>query len=156
MRSVSSISILSNIVSMPPEREIAQIAPLEADAWEAVFPPTRHEGKGLRLTGKPASAMAYGAKSAQYRFPKGARVAAAGTVRQGGIVLDLLDSSEQWAVTTAIGEGTFRTGIEVPIDGKYRIVIANNLSGRQKRNDVEVIEIGLVELDPAEHRVKPG
>jgi hypothetical protein len=98
--------------------------------------------------------MIYGAKSARYRFPKGALVGAAGTVRQGGITLGLLDRNDQWAVTTAIGEGLFRTGIEVPIDGEYRIVIANNLSAGQKRNEVEIREIGLVGLDPAEHRVK--
>jgi SAM-dependent methyltransferase len=138
-----------------PEREIAQITPLEVDAWEVIWPPTRHEGKGLRLTGKPAFAAAYGAKSAQYQFPKGALVGAAGTVRQGGILLGLLDRRDQWAVTTAIGEGPFRTGIEVPVDGEYRIVIAHNLSGQQASNDAEVSEIGLVELDPAEHRVKP-
>jgi SAM-dependent methyltransferase len=142
-------------VEPPQIPQIPQIIPLEADAWEAVLPPTRREGKGLRLTGKPPSAMAYGAKSARYRFPKGALVAAAGTVRQGGIVLGLLDKSEQWAVTTAIGEGTFRTGIKVPTDGEYRIVIANNLSAWQTRNAVEISEIGLVHLDPAEHRVKP-
>ena len=52
-------------------------------------------------------------------FPKRALVAAAGTVRQGGIVLGLLDIGDQWTVTTAIGEGPFRTGIEVPVDGEY-------------------------------------
>jgi endonuclease YncB( thermonuclease family)/ubiquinone/menaquinone biosynthesis C-methylase UbiE len=137
-----------------PRREIAEVIPLEADAWEVVLPPTRRDGKGLRISGDAAFAMAYAAKSAPYRFPTGALVAAAGTVRQGGIVLGLLDSREQWARTTAIGEGTFRTAIEVHIEGEYRVVIANNLSDGQRRNDVEVTEVGLVGLDPAKYRIK--
>jgi SAM-dependent methyltransferase len=141
----------------PPKqkREIAQITPLEVDAWETVFPATRQEGKGLRIEGEPASALAYGAVSARYQLTKGALIAAAGTVRRGGIVLGLLDnSSQQWAVTTAIEEGTFRTGVEAPVAGEYRIVIANNLLAGQTINDVDVDEIGLVGLDPAKHRIR--
>ena len=135
--------------------EIAQITPFEVDAWETVFPATRQEGKGLRIEGEPASALAYGAVSVPYQLTKGVLVAAAGTVRRGGIVLGLLDNnSQQWTVTTAIEEGAFRTGVEVPVAGTYRIVISNNLPAGETINDVDVDEIGFVGLDPAEHRIR--
>ena len=78
-----------------------------------LFPLLRElRAKELRLEGRASpSATAYGAKSAWYHLPKGALVAAAGTVREGGIMLGLLDRSEQWAATTTIGEGAFRTAV---------------------------------------------
>ena len=100
-------------------------------------------------------AQAYAAVSPAYRLPRGARVAVAGTVRRGGITLGLLNANDQFAKQIAILSGKFRSFVEAPAEGTYRIVIANNLSTWQKRNDVEVTEIGLVELDPAEHRVEP-
>lgn len=135
--------------------EITWIKPLEDDAWDAIHPPARRDGHGLRIVGEPAFASAYAAKSARYYFPKGTLVAAAGTVQHGGIVLGLLDGNDHWAATATIGEGTFRNGVEVPLDGEYRIVIVNNLSSRHRGNDVEISEIGLVERDPAECRVGP-
>ena len=69
-------------------------------------------------------------------------------------MLGLLDRSEQWAATTTIGEGAFRTAVEAPTDGQYRIVIANNLHDGQRVNSVQITEVGLVGFDPAEQRRK--
>jgi hypothetical protein len=132
------------------------IDPLEDTAWEELIPPTRREGTELRIEGEPAFAAAYAAKSTRYRLAKGTFVAAAGTVRKGGIVLGLLDERDQWAATIAVQPGPFRKALEVPADGEYRIVIANNLPVGQRSNDVEVTEIGLVRPDPAEPHVPPG
>jgi hypothetical protein len=131
---------------------IAQITPLEVDAWETVLPPAQQIASGLRIAGEPASAQMYSAESVRYRLPKGAVVAAAGTVWQGCIILGLIDERQQWAVTTVIRQGAFRTGVEAPAEGTYRIVIANNLAAGQRTNDVQIDEVGLVGLDPAEQR----
>ncbi len=130
-----------------------EITPLGIGAWDTVYPPARVTGKGLRIEGAVAIPAAYGAVSAYYRLPKGELVAAAGTVMNGGIVLGLLDSRGQWATTAAIPPGVFRTTVQAPADGKYRIVIANNLPAGQTANDAEVTEVGLVGLDPAALRV---
>jgi hypothetical protein len=109
----------------------------------------------MRIEGKPRFAAAYAAVSRRYRLPKGALVGAAGRVRQGGIVLGLLDSQERWAATIAIPPGPFRTTVEVPKDGEYRIVFANNLPAGQEVNDAEITEVGLVGLNSADHYVAP-
>jgi hypothetical protein len=129
-----------------------KINPISKTVWQLTAP-AQLVGHELRVRGTPSHPSAYAAVSTPFRLPKGARVAAAGTVRQGGIMLGLLDSRDQWAVTTAISEGPFRVAIEVSVEGEYKIVIANNLSAGQAINDVEVTEVGLVELDPAALRV---
>ena len=131
-----------------------EITPLEKTAWEALYGPTRRDGGTLRIEGKPISAGAYAAVSGRYGLPKGTLVGAAGGVRQGGIVLGLLDIREQWAATIAIPPGPFRTAVKVPKDGEYRIVVANNLPAGQNVNDAVVTEIGLIGLDPADHWIK--
>jgi hypothetical protein len=135
-----------------PRRHI-EVTPLDDGAWETVTPPARLEGKGLRIEGAPSSPAAYAAVSAPYRLPKGAVVVAAGTVMQGEILLGLLDSHGQWATEAAIPPGVFRTTVQAPADGEYRIVIANNLPDAHTANDAEVTEVGLVGLDPAALRV---
>jgi hypothetical protein len=136
------------------ERKI-EITALEEKAWETLSAVVRREGGKLRIEGEPPYAAAYAAVSGRYRLPKGTLVGAAGRVRQGGIVLGLLDSQERWAATIAIPPGPFRTAVEVPKDGEYRIVVANNLPAGQVVNDAEITEIGLVGLDSADHRVAP-
>jgi hypothetical protein len=131
-----------------------EIKPIFKTAWQLI-PPAQLIGQELRVHGTPPHPAAYAAVSTPFRLPKGARVAAAGTVRQGGIVLGLLDSHDKWAVTTAVPQGTFRVAIEAPVEGEYKIVIANNLSAGHSINDVEVLEVGLVDLDPATLRVAP-
>ena len=76
-----------------------------------------------------------------------------GTGRDGGILLGLLDNNGHWAVTTAIPRGPFAKTVEVPADGEYRVVIANNLRGWQTKNDVEIRGVGFVGLDPASFHV---
>jgi hypothetical protein len=65
-------------------------------------------------------------------------------VQQGGIVLGLLDQSGQWAATKAISTGPFRTAVEAPARGNYRIVIANNLAAGETTNETTVTEVGLI------------
>ena len=103
----------------------------------------------LRVDGTPSSPGSYAAVSRRFRLAKGTLVGAAGMVKQGGIVLGLLNSQDKWATQTAISVGPFRTAVEVPADGEYRIVIANNLPTGQQTNDAEITEVGLVGLDPA-------
>ena len=70
-------------------------------------------------------------------------------------MLGLLDSNSRWAATMSTGDGEFRTGVEAPAEGEYRVILATMVAGRN-RADVEVREIGLVGLVPASHRVAPG
>jgi hypothetical protein len=141
-------------IDITPLEEI-EIMPLEETAWQTLLAPARREGRKLRIEGEPPWPAAYTAVSGRYRLSQGARVGAAGTVRRGGIMLGLLNSQEQWAATIAIPPGPFRTAVQVPEDGEYRIVVANNLPSGQKVNDAEITEIGLVGLDPVYHRVAP-
>ena len=134
--------------------EITRITPLPSDAWEAIYLPAHLEAEVLRIKGAPTSPTAYAATSARFRLPKGTLVAASGTVRRGGLQLGLLDNHDQWAATVLIGEGTFRNGVEAPLDGDYRIAIANRLSERQPTTDLEIREIGLVERDAADYRIQ--
>jgi hypothetical protein len=141
------------VVAVPSKVDLAEVTPLDDGAWETVTPPAHLEGKGLRIEGTPSSPAAYAAVSASYRLPKGAVVVAAGAVMQGEILLGLLDSHGQWATEAAILPGVFRKTVQVPAEGEYRIVIANNLPDAHAANDAEVTEVGLVGLDPAALRV---
>jgi peptidoglycan/LPS O-acetylase OafA/YrhL len=123
-----------------PKLEITRLGP---DAWERIIAPMRRDADGLRSEGE-ASPTGYGAISVPHWLPKGALVAAAGTVQHGGIVLGLLDQNGQWAATTAISAGPFRTAVEVPARGSYRIVIANNLAAGETTNETTVTEVGLI------------
>jgi hypothetical protein len=120
------------------------IIALGPTTWETVISPARLENGVLRMEGVPLSPVAYAAVSSIQRMARGVRVAAAGRVRAGGIVLGLLDHDGQWAATTAIHQGAFRTAVEVPADGEYRIVITNNLPAGQQISDAEVTSIGTV------------
>ena len=67
-------------------------------------------------------------------------------------MLGLLDGNSRWAATAVTRDGEFRTGVEVPVDGEYRVVLATMPAGNT-RTDVEVREIGLVGIVPSSHRV---
>ncbi len=121
-------------------------------AWTLVEP-ARLTNTSIVVQGTAPSSAAYAAVSSTYQFPSGARVAAAGIVNRGGLVLGLLNSEGQWAKTAAAPRGRFRISVQVPAEGAYRVVIANNISSGTL-NDAEVTEIGLVGLevggDPAD------
>ena len=138
-----------------PPAAIAAIDPFEAQDWAAIHPPTGLDGRALHLTGKPSSVLEYAAESVPYRLPQGAVIGVAGTARGGRLMLGLLDSNSRWAATMSTGDGEFRTGVEAPAEGEYRVILATMVAGRN-RADVEVREIGLVGLVPASHRVAPG
>ncbi|HEX3943026.1 MAG TPA: hypothetical protein VHW69_02955, partial [Rhizomicrobium sp.] len=87
------------------------ITDLGSGAWETVSPPTRIEGKGLKIEGVPSIPAAYGAVSVLYHLPKGALVAASVKVKQGGIVLGLLDKRGEWATKVPIPPGVFWTTV---------------------------------------------
>jgi len=131
---------------------IPAIEPFEAEDWAAIHPPTRLDGRALHLDGKPSSIVEYAAESVPYRLPQGAVIGVAGTARLGRLMLGLLDSNSRWVATTSTGDGEFRTGVEVPADGEYRVILITILAGRTHA-DVEVREIGLVGLVPSSHRV---
>jgi hypothetical protein len=83
------------------------ITPLQETVW-ALTRPARLTGRGMTIRGAVPFPQAYAAVSAIYRLPTGARVAAAGTVRGGGLSLGLLDRNDQWATQVAIPPGSFR------------------------------------------------
>ena len=159
--------------SMPPEEggpggdSAPSIRPLDASAWESLYPPARLVGDALRLAGVPNSPASYAAVSKRFRLPKGTIVTASGTLRHGRILLGLLNSDEQWAVTTSLPEleprkqqdkgrpGPFQFSVEVPADGIYSIVIANNLQTKRDSNDAEITEVGLIGADPSSARIEP-
>ena len=130
------------------EEQIGGIIPFGEGVWQEIRPPARALGARLRLEGMPLGPASYAAESVRYRLAKGMRVGAAGTVHDGGIVFGLLNDRNQWAVKTAMGPGQFRSALEVPSDGEYRIVIGNDLPLGQRTNNAEVNEIGLVDPQP--------
>lgn len=135
---------------LPPA--VAAIEPFEAEDWAAIHPPGRFDGVAMHLTGKPSPVLEYAAESVLYRLPQGAIIGAAGTARSGRIMLGLLDNNARWAATTVSRDGEFRTGVEVPVDGEYRVILATMLASHACA-DVEIREIGLVGLLPSNHRV---
>ena len=135
---------------------IGTINALAEDAWtRGIVPPAQVLGREVLLKGKPQNAYAHGAVSKPIRLPKGAMVAAAGRVEKGGLSLGLLDSADRWAVTIPIARGPFRVAVEAPIDGVYRIVLANNLPDGETEIDARVAEVGLVGLNPADALTSP-
>ena len=71
-----------------------------------------------------------------------------------GLALGLLDPNDQWATTVPIPVGKFRTFVEAPAEGAYRIVIANNLPSGVYANDAEIREIGFAGPNAAALRVE--
>ncbi|HEX3877172.1 MAG TPA: hypothetical protein VHW24_09310, partial [Bryobacteraceae bacterium] len=94
----------------PADRPPGTVA-LGDGAWETISPPARIEGKGLTIEGVPSIPAAYGAVSVLYHLPKGALVAASVKVKQGGIVLGLLDKRGEWATKVPIPPGVFWTTV---------------------------------------------
>jgi SAM-dependent methyltransferase len=131
---------------------IGTIEPFQPEDWAAIHPRTRLDGRALHLSGKPSSLLEYAAESVTYRLPQGAVIAVAGTARSGRIMLGLLDANSRWAATTVTCDGEFRTGVEVPVDGEYRLILATMLA-RDTHAAAEVREIGFVGLAPSSHRV---
>ena len=109
--------------------------------------------QSIAVQGAVPTAGAYAAVSPPYFLAKGARVAAAGSIRRGGLALGLLDPNDQWATTVPIPVGRFRTFVEAPAEGAYRIVIANNLPSGVYANDAEIREIGFAGPNLAALRV---
>ena len=127
---------------------------LDQDAWQHVFAPATVAGNTVLLQGKPQSPSAYGAVSATYRLPAGARVAVAGEAVGGGVTLGLLNAHNRWAATLAVPSGKFREMLAAPEDGEYRIVLAYNLPSSGKTNDARVTEVGLIDIDSKSTRVR--
>jgi hypothetical protein len=73
---------------------------------------------------------------------KGAVLIAQGRIDDGGISIGLVQAG-RWIVQVPIVKvGNFVTVINVPADGPYAVVIANNLPGPSLRNDLIIRKIG--------------
>ena len=134
---------LSSLIPLPPELYRFPITPLNEKNW-TLHAPARLVGESIHIKGAVPFGGAYAAESAVYVLPRGLRIGAAGIVRRGGLVLGLLNSNKQWGAIVAVPPGRFRTYVEVPADGAYQIVLANNLSKGAFGNDAEIYEVGLV------------
>jgi hypothetical protein len=121
-----------------------EITPLADGAWQSIVAPAEVFGSEVKINAEPPSPGAYMTVSVPYWLPGGARIGAVGTVRRGGLVLGLLDAEGRWAVATAIPTGPFRVTVTTPVDGTYRIVLANNLPAGENVNEARVTEVGLV------------
>ena len=120
----------------------------------ALFAPARLEGERVVIRGYLRYPRGYAARSPLYRLPEGAQAAVAGVVKRGNFAVGLLDAEERWVAIKAMGPGRFRTLIEAPAAGAYRVVLTNDASPRWPFANVEVSEIGLIDLDPAEQRIE--
>jgi hypothetical protein len=144
--SLCTLPCAASFLPFPPALYRFPITPLDEHAWTLVEP-TRLTSNGIVVQGTAPFSAAYAAVSSIYQFPRGARVAAAGIVRHGGLVLGLLNSEDRWAKTAAVvTRGRFRISVQVPTEGPYRVVIANNLPAGTRVNDAEITEIGIVGL----------
>jgi hypothetical protein len=130
------------ITNRPRLLDDIEITPLR-DAWPQVFLPARVENEGFRIDGGPATASYY-ALSETYHLPKGTLVAADVTVRQGGLVIGLLDSQGQWARRVPMPTGHFLAVVEVEQPGGYRIAVAPPGSSQHAVVDIEVTRIGFL------------
>src|SRR5262245_19436177 len=139
---------------LAPPADSSSTARLSLLDWTLSYP-GRLEDNSIMIRGTGPSGQAYVATSPVYRLPRGGRVVATGVVRRGGLTLGLLGQADHFVTQVAVAAGTFRKFLDAPVDGEYRVVIANNLSGWQARVDGQVDEIGFVDLDPAACRVRP-
>ena len=66
--------------------------------------------------------------------PEGERLVAEGTLDRGGLSIGLVTDG-RWSMQVPITQpGRFLAVIEVPADGQYALIIANNLRGPSLRN----------------------
>ena len=71
-----------------------------------------------------------------------------GALHHGGGGIRLLDAQQKWAAPTKLfPPGPFVTTLEAPTDGDYQIVLFNNLEPGATSNNVEITEIGPVDLE---------
>jgi len=127
------------------------IHPFGAKAWDAIFGPTVVHGESIRIQGKPKGPFYYAATSVKYRFPKHTFIAAKGRVNHGGLAIGILNADEtKWEVYLPVPEGSFFAILDVPEAGDYHVVVANNLTGWTRYNDVEIASIGLLISEPPE------
>jgi hypothetical protein len=79
------------------------------------------------------------------RFLKrGSFVVAEGRIEKGGLSFGLVRDVEWVAQVPVIHTGEFAVVVQVPADGEYRIVLANNLTGTSLMNKLVVREAGLI------------
>lgn len=75
---------------------------------------------------------------------KGTTFVAEGEIEKGGVTFGLV-SQDQWVTQLHVVQtGPFTVVIEVPADGDYKVVMANNLRGMSLENRVNVSRAGLV------------
>ncbi len=93
-------------IPLPSATNSFSITPLKGTDW-ALTRPARLTGGRVTIRGVVPFAQAYAAVSPAYRLPRGARVAARGTVRRGGITLGLLNSKRSICYTGRHPPGKF-------------------------------------------------
>jgi hypothetical protein len=131
------------------------IQPFGEKAWERLYEPATAEGAGIRISGAPPSPYYYAASSVLYKLPKHTIVAARGRVKRGGAMLGVLNvGGTRWVATLSLPVGDFVALLVIPETDEYRVTVANNLSGSEIYNDVEISDIGVIGRDPSELRVR--
>lgn len=142
-------ALKEKVVAAPPSlasavRSEPVIFPLPATGWSTISP-SKIRGSGVTIQGTPSASGYYGAVSAWQDLKKGQIVAARGNIWHGGVVLGLIGRDGTWKATVEMPEGEIKAFVEVPDDGSYQVVVANNLSPWQSSNNVVLDQVGILQ-----------
>jgi hypothetical protein len=109
---------------------------------------------GLRISGKQSASMSDAAESGLFHLSQGTLVAARGKVKRGGIEFGLrILGKQKRQASVKVRGGEFLAVLEVPATGDYSMVITDGLGQPSLKTDVDIMEIGLVGLDPSLRRL---
>lgn len=100
-----------------------------------------HGTSGWRFAGRPDGRFTYLTVSAPVDLGAGKHVIVRGRVREGGVRIGLQLDGQWFLDVVADEQGEFWAVLRAPSDGRYQIVIANELSDHDDRQDVVVDEI---------------
>jgi hypothetical protein len=91
----------------------------------------------LSVDGAAAGAFTYIARFQDQPLRRGRQLLVEGTLKQGGVSIGWLRDGTWVSHLEVVDPGPFIAALEVPADGNYSVVIANNLNGSSLRNQCE-------------------
>lgn len=91
----------------------------------------------LSVDGAAAGAFTYIARFQEQPLRRGRQLLVEGTLKQGGVSIGWLRDGTWVSHLEVVDSGPFIAALEVPADGNYSVVIANNLNGSSLRNQCE-------------------
>jgi hypothetical protein len=122
------------------------IAPLPESAITQHVRAVTMQGPGqFTVDGSGGGRFGYLMEARPAHFQRGARFLAEGTLYTGGLTIGLVRGGEWARQAHVVSAGSFIVVVEVPADGEYSLIVANNLPQSARTNHFVVERAGWIQ-----------